>query len=166
MQTVERHGGGSHFVRPDRVYRTGVLTSTMGYDPGADVQSVAASFTQYPMDLSLSGLRGLGGIGFLDRIRMRFAAWKARRQLSNFGQQMSAMAHARNEAAAVERGGRFEILPGGTYAQVGIDQSPQLIAKESMVEFLTRGREALPNEWAQAKAQASLRRWSSPWYRD
>jgi hypothetical protein len=120
------------------------------------------------MDLSLplSGLRGLGGIGFLDRIRMRFAAWKARRQLSNFGQTMSAMARARNDSMAIERGGRFSILPGGTYPQVGIDQSPQLIAKENMVEFLTRGREALPNEWAQAKAQAVLRQWSSPWYRD
>jgi len=100
MQTVTRHGGASHYVRPDRVYRTGVITSTMGYQPGPDAQAVAASFTQYPMDLQVpsngssgvSGLRGLGrvlgatsNIGLFQRIKLRWDALRGRRALSGLG---------------------------------------------------------------------------------
>lgn len=59
MATILRHGGEAHVVRPDRVYRTGVLTSIVGYQPQADVQAVAASFTLGPPSgTTLSGLRG------------------------------------------------------------------------------------------------------------
>lgn len=58
MQVVERHGGSSHLVRPDGIYSTSVLQPTGGYSPGQDVQAVAASFTQRPMSLPLSGLGG------------------------------------------------------------------------------------------------------------
>jgi hypothetical protein len=81
MQTITRHGGGAHFVRPDRVYRTSVLAPTIGYDPTADAQGVAASFTQYPADLPLPGLGGLRGLGLMAKLRMKLAAWKQRRAL-------------------------------------------------------------------------------------
>jgi len=45
---IARHGGESHYVRPDRVYRTGVLTPIVGYQPQQDVMAVAQAFTQGP----------------------------------------------------------------------------------------------------------------------
>jgi hypothetical protein len=172
MLTVERHGGGSHFVRPDRVYRTGVLQSTMGYDPTADAQSVGASFTQYPMDLSVptSGVNGLGylsmeptyplnglGAGPIAKLRMKFAAWNARRKarsMAGFGKAMNAMAAAQT--------GRF--MPGGAYAQVGQEYSPQFIAKEQMIANLTHGQGGLPQNWARAQAATSRHIWDNRWW--
>jgi hypothetical protein len=39
-----KHGIESHFVRPDRVYATSVLTPVTGYEPVADAMQVAARF--------------------------------------------------------------------------------------------------------------------------
>lgn len=50
---MAKHGIEQHFVRPDRVYATGVLTPTVGYQPVADAQQVAARF--------VSGGQGLAG---------------------------------------------------------------------------------------------------------
>jgi len=150
MQTVERHGGGSHFVRPDRVYRTGVLSSTMGYQPGADVQSVAASFTQYPMDLSLPSGLGAVGVGVIEKLRLRFMAWKSRKKAKAFMQGPPMVA----QTAA--------FMPGGAYAQVGEQYSPQMLMKEQMVALLTQG--TLSPEYAQAQAQTSLNHWNNRWW--
>lgn len=148
MQTVTRHGGGSHFVRPDRVYRTGVLTSTMGYDPGADVQDVAASFTRYPMDLSLlpTGLSGLSG-GLFAKMKLKLAAWRARKAM----QQMQGL-----------RGLRDASVPSVAYARVGEEIAPSMVSKESMLAYLMQG--SLPDNFAQAQAQASYRGWSDPYW--
>jgi hypothetical protein len=168
MQTVDRHGGGSHFVRPDRVYRTGVLTSTMGYDPGADVQSVASSFTQYPMDLRVpSGLSGLGSylgaagnVGLIEKLRTKFAQWRAKKDIQRAGMPPQAAAAAFMAA----RGHGRQYMPGGAYGQVGEQYSPQLIAKEQMVAHLTSGGTGLPPAFAEAQAATSWRNWSSPWW--
>jgi hypothetical protein len=144
MQLVERHGGGSHYVRPDRVYRTGVLTSTMGYDPGADVQSVAASFTQYPMDLSTSGLQGLGAnVGLIDKLRIKFATWKARR---------AARAGMRD----------FGAVRNVAYARVGEEIAPHMVSKEQMLAHLMQG--SLPPNFARAQAETSWRDRANPWW--
>lgn len=45
---ITRHGGSSHYVRPDAVYKTGVIQSIVGYSPQQDVMDVAAAFTQGP----------------------------------------------------------------------------------------------------------------------
>lgn len=74
MTTILRHGGEAHVVRPDRVYRTGVLTSIVGYQPQADVQAVAAAFTLGPPSgMQLSGLGASGG-----RLSQWWASLKAR----------------------------------------------------------------------------------------
>ena len=154
MQTVTRHGGGSHFVRPDRVYRTGVLSSTMGYDPTADVESVAASFTQYPADLSLpdastdlslpdaSGLSGLSG-GVFGRMKTKFKRWQAQRQLRGL------------------RGLR-DAVPNVAIAPVGQAVAPSMVSKEAMLAYLMQG--SLPANYAQAQAQASYHGWANPYW--
>jgi hypothetical protein len=66
-----RHGGESHVVRPDRVYRTGVLTPIIGFQPQADVMANAAAFTLGPYAFQQgdagtmvgSGMSGLGAAG-------------------------------------------------------------------------------------------------------
>jgi hypothetical protein len=160
MQVIERHGGGSHFVRPDRVYRTGVLTSTMGYDPGADVQSVAASFTQYPMDLALpSGLSGLRGLGMLRGLGARFAAWKARRKAEQSqGVSMGHVGMGHGQGRVYDP----RYMPGGNYPQVGVHYSPQEIAKDQMVASLISG--GLPRAFARAQVSASLHNWRERWW--
>lgn len=73
---IARHGGDSHYVRPDRVYRTGVLSPIVGFQPQADVMAVAREFTQGPYafqqgsagTMVASGVAGprvtlLGGLG-------------------------------------------------------------------------------------------------------
>lgn len=71
-----RHGAGSHYVRPDQVYRTSVLQPIYGYQPGADVQAVAMAFTQGP-DRGMM-LQGLGAMpGPIQRFLARLQAWIA-----------------------------------------------------------------------------------------
>lgn len=76
MAIIFRHGGEAHTVRPDRVYRTSVLSPIVGYQPGADVQAIATAFTQGPPRAgSLAGLNGPFS-QFGARIK---AWWNARR---------------------------------------------------------------------------------------
>ncbi len=77
MATVFRHGGEAHVVRPDRVYRTSVLTPMVGYDPTADVQSVAMAFTQGP-PLGTQ-LQGFGANPFAGWLARNKAAWNSRK---------------------------------------------------------------------------------------
>jgi hypothetical protein len=176
MQVVERHGGGSHYVRPDRVYRTGVLTSTMGYDPGADVQDVAASFTQFPADLALpaDGLSGLGA-GPIDKLRMKFAAWKARRRARQFmGMDGSGLFSRSRRAQApgqilAQEGDEHEPkvfdprhMPGGSYPQIGERYLPQELVKEQMVAQLTSG--GVPHAGAQAQVSTAIQHWTNRWW--
>lgn len=63
---IIRHGSAAHVVRPDRVYRTGVLSPMFGFQPGVDVQATARAFTARP-----SGLAGLRGPGPIQRVILR-----------------------------------------------------------------------------------------------
>ncbi len=68
---IARHGGSSHLVRPDQVYRTSVLQPIVGYQPQQDVMAVAQEFTQGPYafqagnagTMVASGISGLGAAG-------------------------------------------------------------------------------------------------------
>lgn len=90
---VPRHGGASHYMRPDRVYRTSVLSPMVDYNPGSDVEAVADAFTTGPQSgMMLSGLgrgayrpvlRGFGAVtllgpGLFPRIRNWWAGVRAR----------------------------------------------------------------------------------------
>ena len=78
MTQVIRHGGEAHVVRPDRVYRTGVLTPMVGFAPGADVQANAQAFTQGPPLGTM--LQGLGAFGPFQRLGLRIKSWWAQRK--------------------------------------------------------------------------------------
>lgn len=91
---IARHGGESHVVRPDRVYRTGVLTPIVGFQPQQDVMANAAAFTQGPYFFQQGsvGMAGVAGprvtflgpatvqhLGLIQRLWLKFQAWKARK---------------------------------------------------------------------------------------
>jgi hypothetical protein len=50
---MSKHGNELHFVRPDRVYATSVLTPIVGYQPASDAYQVGARF--------VAGGQGLAG---------------------------------------------------------------------------------------------------------
>lgn len=78
MANVIRHGGEAHTVRPDRVYRTSVLSPIMGYQPGVDVRNVLSSFALGPA--GMTQLSGPGLLGPIQRLGLRIkAAWAARK---------------------------------------------------------------------------------------
>lgn len=74
---IVRHGGESHVVRPDRVYRTGVLAPIVGYQPGADVQAVAAAFTLGPPSGTVLSGYGLGNVGLITQLKLKIQSWIA-----------------------------------------------------------------------------------------
>jgi hypothetical protein len=122
----------------------------------------------------MNGLRGLAGP--FANLRRRIAAWSARRKAKSTVKAMNAVAAVAAMAAdtdprfmpnsmspmAAAHTGRF--MPGGTYAQVGEEYSPQFLAKSHMVAHLTRGQGGLPHNYAQSQVATSLRAWSDRWY--
>ena len=94
---TDQHGDSSHIMRPDRVYRTSVLSPMVGYRPGYDVQRVAQEFTLGPQSgMSLGGLRGTFG----DRLRMWWHGAKARASGSMPNYHAAAAAQAQAQAHA------------------------------------------------------------------
>lgn len=166
MQTVTRHGGGSHYVRPDRIYRTGVIQSAMGYDPNADVDDVVASFTAYPMDLQPvdSGtLAGLGAFGvssmpLLQRLKLRFNAWKARRAMRggmkgwHYNDGMNGLRGFGNPYP--HDGARED---GVAYPQIGQQIAPAEVNKRDMAALLMNG--GMARGLARAQAGQSWNHW-------
>ncbi len=150
MQVVERHGGPSHYVRPDAVARTGVIPSIVGYNPGADVDAVAAAFTQYPMDLQTpSGMNGLRGLhawppGWWTKLRMKFQLWRAR--------------HAHGVSGLRDfTPNAFEPGKGIAYPQVGVQIAPHMTGMAAMVSAITGG--GLPVEAIRAQDATTREHW-------
>lgn len=122
MASLIRHGGNAHWMRPDRVYRTGVLAPMVGYQPQADVNAVAQEFSQGPargMQLS-----GLGAPGPLRRLGLRIKAAIAQRQARRF-MQISGLAGFG--------------MPGGE-AQMATQIAPHLAHQMAGVMHLMQGR--------------------------
>jgi hypothetical protein len=88
MTTMVRHGGAFHVMRPDRVMRTSVLAPMVGYSPQADVMAVAQAFTQGP-PLG-TDLRGLDGVGVVDKIKAFFAQFRAKKAMKQAVKGMGA----------------------------------------------------------------------------
>lgn len=187
MQVIEKHGGGSHLVRPDRIYRTGVLSPTMNFAPGQDVQAVAAEFTERSMDLSgarratgecnwnvpcavnpccesrqsryaFAGLFGpTAKVGFMERLRLRFDAWRARM----FPAKAQAIWAAQDAQDNATRAARFldNGAQGMAYAQVGERVAPHMMGQVRLLAQLTSG--SMPTRVAQAQLATSMERWNN-----
>jgi len=68
-----QHADSSHFLRPDRVYRTSVLSPMTGFQPGQAVMATARDFTMGPYSgMSLNGPR------WFPRVRAWWAGVKMR----------------------------------------------------------------------------------------
>jgi hypothetical protein len=84
MHQISLLGGlGNHVLRPDRVYKTGVLSPMVGFRPGEAVMATADAFTKGPYTgMQLSGLRGLRGLAesigaWWDNVKARAQAGRA-----------------------------------------------------------------------------------------
>lgn len=97
-----RHGGGSHFMRPDRVMRTSVLSPMNNYVPGYDTQMVAAEFILGPRGMTLSGLRGMK---WTDKLKLWWHGVKTRASgaMPNWHAAAAARAAAAEPTTASEK---------------------------------------------------------------
>lgn len=137
---MTRHGGASHYMRPDRVYRTSVLSPIAGYSPGVDVQAVAMGFTRPFGPNGLAGFDGSGGrlSAWWANLKARIATWKAG------GMPMPTTQPAMMPAP---------IQPGPAMA-MGAQIAPQIGAQMSMLRALAPSH----------GSPFSERRWNSYYY--
>lgn len=84
MAQIVRHGGEAHVMRPDGVMRSSIIQPMFGFNPGVDVMANANAFTMPPMGLAGPGLPGFGGLGPLQRMKLRMQAWWARTRANKF----------------------------------------------------------------------------------
>jgi len=141
MTTIVRHGGGSHYMRPDRVYRTSVLQPMVGYRPDVDVQAVAQEFATgpvYGMYADAPGMSGLGQPNIFQRMKLRIQGALASRRAQQF---MFA---------------GFGQSPGPAYI-TGQQVAPQMQAQMVMLSHLTREQNPASMYGAVAEGAAALR---------
>ena len=159
---ITRHGGSSHYMRPDAVYKTSVLRSMTGYIPQQDVMNVAMDFTQGPylfmqgqMPAQGMGVAGLGRAplqlmgwspsswGWLNNLKMRFAAWKAQRAAAK---------------AAAGVAGLMGLIPYGPAMWAG----PQVVSSPAQrMSMLTQmAQKDMAPEFAQKNTNALMMRWA------
>lgn len=112
------NGIREHFVRPDRVYATGVLSPIVGYQPTEDAQQVAMRFVSGGQGLGyagprgeiklMGGMRGLGGArfdGFINWIRNLIARIRVRVDLARLRNAMKVLP----PGASVPTNGKSEV---------------------------------------------------------
>lgn len=114
MAEFIRHGDAMHFMRPDRVYRTSVLSPMMGYDPHRDMQAVAMVFTQGPArGMQLQGMPGPIR-RWWEGVKARIAARKAQQMMQVAGLGMPgpapAMAQSISPHLAVQMRGMMDLM--------------------------------------------------------
>lgn len=161
MTMIMRHGDARHYVRPDRVYRTGVVAPMTGYYPQADVMAVAQAFTSGPywfhqgaMNVQQAaaaaptapGVSGHFGTapGPLKRLALKFKAARAAKQ----AQKMIAVARGMNG-----------ITPYGPAIMLG----PMVVpAASARMQMLVQGANAnLPDQIGTATGAAIMNAWDS-----
>jgi len=206
MQVIEKHGGASHYMRPDRVYRTGVLSPSMNFSPGQDVEAVTAEFTERSPNLSgprtsgpsyvprsgpgddtccernlpccwdvtsansrrsaassraFAGLFGpTAKLGFMERMRLRFDAWRARM----FPAKAKAIWAAQDAQDAQNYSARAKAfldngVQGMADAQVGERQAPHMMGQLRMLAHLSSS--SMPKRVADAQVATSMEHWNN-----
>lgn len=163
---IARHGDASHYVRPDRVIRTGVLESIVGYQPQQDVMNVAQAFTQGPMlfqqgsmnvaSAGVAGPRvsllgpgvqflGVQNLGLLQKLWLRFQTWRATKKAVAF--QTAGMS------------GLFGLTPYGPKAWAGQQVMPEAAARVAML--IAMQEKDQPALIAQNNADVITNRWNN-----
>lgn len=153
--------GSSPVLRPDRVYRTGVLSPMDGFSPGQAVMTTADRFTSGPYSgMSLKGLRD-AGVPFGQRVKIWWAGVKERAQA---GRSLVSPAAAVPTSASqpVVTFEQHQIAPMAAYGQ---SMSPMGIP-HAMVSRAYGQSPALPQYAQNAASQSTMmmfnsRRW--PW---
>lgn len=165
---IARHGGSSHFVRPDRVIRTGVIESIVGYSPQQDVMNVAQEFTQGPYlfqqgsaNVTTAGMSGprlqllgpgvqfLGpgtveNLGVIQKLWLKFQIWRANKKAMAF------------QTAGMSGLGGF--TPYGPQAWAGGRVVPEAAARVNML--IAMQQKDQPQEIAMNNSEAILARWN------
>jgi hypothetical protein len=148
-----RHGEAAHYVRPDRVYRTGVVVATSGFQPNQDVQAIAQAFTDRPLSLPLSGPGG----GWWERTKEKMR--------SMFGPRPQMMAPMAPMAPQVPMQANFTRY-GAAYAQVGQQVAPAAYSKQVLLAHLMQGGipGGVPAPVAEAQIDTTMNKfWNMRW---
>ena len=169
---ITRHGGGSHYVRPDFTYRTSVLQPMGGYVPQQDVMDVANAFTLGPYAFMQGGqtapgqgvagpsVRLLGGPvqflgwwppatwGWWATLKAKFAAWKAQRQAAS----------AITAAGTAGVRGLFGFTPMGPGAWAGAQAVPGPSQRVGML--IAMQNKGQPAQIALHNDNALMQRWN------
>ena len=136
---MPQHGIEQHFVRPDRVYATGVWTPIVGYQPAEAANQIAQRF--------VAGGQGLGmfrgGLGSSVRLLGRsivmrgpgatFWSW-FRTQLANVRVRLQVMSVNRDLWKARVTGA---LPPGLAKKEAVVDTSPRTVSSTGQIPLLT-----------------------------
>lgn len=164
MVAVIRHGGGLHVVRPDRVTRTGVIPSMVGYNPSVDVMNVTNAFTQIPMSPQMSGLgyphlmdASVQNLGWFQRMWLRFQAWRSANHASAL---VSAAQNASAAVAALPPGSAVNGLRGlgGPPMFVPTVNGNAIANRQSMLAMMAGHH--MPPEWGPVAMNTIVSRWN------
>lgn len=147
---MPKHGIEQHFVRPDRVYATGVWSPTAGYQPAEDAMQVAARF--------VSGGQGRTTLaGPQAQVTLLGRGFRAPMTLRERWDTFVARVRARIDSSRIRR--ELKALPAAA-AQVVLDTSPRPAAPSPMA-IPTQGAWA-PAAQSPASAAASIGRGKAP----
>ena len=146
----------THFLRPDRVYRTGVISPVAGFNPAVDVMGVAARFTN-PY-AGLGDVQLMGNLSLLDKIKLKIAAWRARK---NF-HPAAVMAATATPPPAGPIAQEAGFTPNGSASQV----APNFNSQATRIAIIQAMAQAnMPSQWS-PNAQAMIQsRWNGRWGR-
>lgn len=164
MSTIIRHGAADHFIRPDGVYRTGVIAPVTGYNPAQDVMSVAEMFTRGPYDF-----RQLNGMQLMDSpIKawwLRLKASLSARFASKRAAQMMAIA-ASMPPAATNAGPQVAMTglnPVGSASQMGPMINAEPSNRSAMLALIAANQ--MPEEWGNNALEMIAARWNNGYRR-
>lgn len=146
MLQISQHGDSMHLMRPDRVYKTGVL-APVPTQIGAQVAANALAFTR--------GLGAAGGVGFFKGLMLKYQAWANRGRARAFARPaavpMAAIPAVTGQASA-QYIGTYGVGPAPWAASA---VAPNLANKVPMLIHLgARSMEPLVRAGAEASTMA------------
>lgn len=146
----------THFLRPDRVYRTGVISPVAGFNPAVDVMGVAARFTNPYAELG--DVQLMGNASLWDKFRLKIAAWRARKSYHPAA-VMAATATPPPAGPIAQEAG---FTPNGSASQVG----PHFNSQATRIAIIQAMAQAnMPSQWSPNAQEMIRARWNNNWGR-